>query len=236
MIRSLFILFFSILFSLNSFTQNLTAQQLIQKSIEYHDPKGKWDTFKGGLHLRETRPSGPDRLTHLHLNNGTGFFELIQHKEKNELVHVIENGNCFQLFNKSKDISEADRKEHKLNCRRTNMLRDYYLYLWGMPMKLTDPGTIIYEQVYKLEFQGQEVLSVKLDYEKEVGDDTWYFYFNPKTYALVGYRFYHVEEKNDGEYITLEGEEIIKGIRFPKTRKWYYNKDNKFLGADILEK
>ena len=52
----------------------------------------------------------------------------------------------------------------------------------------------------------------------------------------MGYRFYHVEEKNDGEYITLEGEEKIKGIRFPKTRKWYYNKDDKFLGADILEK
>ena len=236
MIRPLFILLFSILFYLNGFSQNLTGQQILQKSIEYHDPKGKWSAFKGGLHLRETRPSGPDRLTHLHVNNKTNFFELIQHKEKNELVHVIENGKCMHLLNKSTTISDADKEKHKLNCDRTNMLRNYYLYLWGLPMKLTDDGTVIHEKVEKTDFQGQEVLSLKVMYEKEVGDDIWYFYFNPTNYALVGYRFYHEEEKNDGEYITLEGEEVIKDIRIPKTRKWYYNKDDKFLGADILEK
>jgi len=67
-----------------------------------------------------------------------------------------------------------------------------------------------------------------------VGKDIWYFYFDKKTVALIGYRFYHDESKNDGEYITLDGEEIIQGIRIPKNRKWYYNKDDKFLGADFL--
>ena len=30
-------------------------------------------------------------------------------------------------------------------------------------------------------------------------------------------------------------EETIKGIRFPKTRTWFVNKDDRLLGADILE-
>jgi len=51
---------------------------------------------------------------------------------------------------------------------------------------------------------------------------------------LIGYRFYHEEAKNDGEYITLEGEESVQGIKIPKNRHWYYNKDDKFLGADFL--
>lgn len=46
---------------------------------------------------------------------------------------------------------------------------------------------------------------------------------------------YHDEAANDGEYIPLEGEEIINGIRFPKTRTWFVNKDGRLLGADILE-
>ncbi len=156
--------------------------------------------------------------------------------EENELVHVLENGKCFHLLNKSRDISDEDREKHKLNCDRTSLLRNYYLYLWGMPMKLTDPGTNIHDEVEKSDFQGKEVLSMKVTYDEAVGNDTWYFYFTPNNYALVGYRFYHDESKNDGEYITLDGEETINNIRFPKIRKWYYNKDDKFLGADILEK
>ena len=230
-----FISFFILFFTLGSHSQNLTGQQLLQKSIAYHDPGNKWSTFKGGLHLRETRPSGADRLTHLHLNNKTSFFELIQHREKDELVHVWENEKCVHLLNKSKIFSDTDREKHKLTCDRTKLLRDYYLYLWGLPMKLNDAGTNIAEEVGETEFQGNKVWSMKVTYETTVGDDTWYFYFDQRNYAMVGYRFYHEEEKNDGEYITLDGEETIKNIRFPKTRKWYYNKDDKFLGADILE-
>ena len=56
-----------------------------------------------------------------------------------------------------------------------------------------------------------------------------------KTYALVGYRFYHDESKNDGEYIVLEGEASGAGLKLPKTRKWYRHEDDGFLGTDIIE-
>ena len=233
--KKTFTLFFCFLFSVAIFSQNLTGKQLLEKSIQYHDPGGKWSTYKAGLHLTETRPNGPDRKTHVHINNKTSFFELIQHREENELVHVFENEKCIHLLNKSADISEEDREKHKLNCDQTKILRNYYLYLWGLPMKLTDSGTIVHDEIKKADFQGQESLAIKVTYEEHIGKDIWYFYFHPTTYAMIGYRFYHDESKNDGEYITLEGEEMIEGVRLPKTRKWYYNKDDKFLGADSLE-
>jgi hypothetical protein len=113
-------------------------------------------------------------------------------------------------------------------------MRDYYGYLYGLPMKLKDKGTQIEDKIKRVKFQGKEYLSIKVTYEAKVGKDTWYFYFNPATYALEGYRFYHDESKNDGEYITLEGLETVQGIKIPKTRAWYVNKDDKFLGKDIL--
>nr|WP_262709923.1 DUF6503 family protein [Allomuricauda onchidii] len=113
---------------------------------------------------------------------------------------------------------------------------EHYTYLYGLPMKLKDPGTILSDKVQTKTFKGKEYLVLKVNYEGGVGDDVWYFYFDPKSYAMEVYQFYHAELENDGEYILLEGLEEINGILMPKTRLWYYNKDDKFLGTDILIK
>jgi hypothetical protein len=76
---------------------------------------------------------------------------------------------------------------------------------------------------------------LKVSYDPETGSDTWYFYFNPETYALAAYQFYHDPAKNDGEYILLEGEAEVGGMRLPKRRSWYTNKERRFLGTDILQ-
>ena len=100
-------------------------------------------------------------------------------------------------------------------------------------MKLKDDGTIIHQKVEKGNFKGKEYLILKATYNKEIGKDTWYFYFNPKTYAMEVYQFFK-EAKDSGEYILLSDLEIINGVKMPKKRAWYYNKDDKYLGTDIL--
>ena len=62
------------------------------------------------------------------------------------------------------------------------------------------------------------------------------FYFNPETYAMEIYQFLKNGEENTGEYILLSGMETVNGIKMPKTRAWYYNKNDKYLGTDILKK
>ena len=116
------------------------------------------------------------------------------------------------------------------------MYKNYYTYLYGLPMKLKDNGTIIHEVVNKKTFKGKTYLTLKVTYDKAVGNDTWYFYFNPKTFALEIYQFFHNEAKNDGEYILLSGMESINGINMPKARAWYTNKDHKYLGKDTIVK
>jgi len=115
-------------------------------------------------------------------------------------------------------------------------MKNYYTYLYGLPMKLKDSGTIINEKVKREIFKNKEYLILKVNYTEAIGKDTWYFYFDPSTYALEVYQFYHDEAKNDGEYILLDSLETINGIKMPKTRAWYYNKDNTYLGTDDLSK
>jgi hypothetical protein len=115
------------------------------------------------------------------------------------------------------------------------MMKNYYQYLWLLPMKLNDEGTNLNPLVKTVDFFGRVSLEIMVTYDPGVGNDVWYFYFNPESYSLQGYRFYHDEETNDGEYIILEKEVTFEHVRLPKERKWYTHKEDKFLGADILE-
>lgn len=231
-IIQLFFVSFISIFTLQA--QTISPETLLERSIKYHDPKGQWGKKPLILRLKETRPGGSDRTTSISIDLKKATFELDQMRDGNNLVYRIAKEDCTYELNGNSAISDADLEKYRLNCDRAKTMRNYYTYLWGLPMKLTDEGTIL-QEVKMDDFMGKEVYSLKVTYSPEVGSDTWYFYFDPATYALIGYRFYHDEAANDGEYITLEGEEQIGNLRLPKERKWYTHKEEKYLGADILQ-
>ena len=102
-----------------------------------------------------------------------------------------------------------------------------------MPMKLRDPGTRLDPAVKRTELDGRAVLALRVTYAPEVGGDTWYFYVDPRTFALAGCRFYHDESANDGEYIVFEGEvEGPRRLRLPKLRRWHMNRDGEYIAVD----
>lgn len=216
--------------------QDITATQLLEKTITFHDPNGNWKNFDGSFKVRMKSPNSSDRLSTITLNTPKQQFNLLVEKDGDSYTYHFDKGNCSTTLNGSSDISNEDREKFRLTCERGQMMKNYYTYLYGLPMKLKDPGTLLNEKVQKKTFKGKEYLVLKVTYDEKVGSDVWYFYFDPKTYGMEVYQFYHDESKNDGEYILLEGLEEINGIKMPKTRAWYLNKDNKYLGTDILTK
>ena len=215
--------------------QSLNGPELLEKAIQYHDPNDSWPQLNTTLKLKETRPEGPDRSSTVRINLPQEFFQLDRQTDTLTVTRGVENGLCFVKVNGSVSFDSSLVEPLRLQCDRSFLFRDYYQYLYGLPMKLKDPGTIVHEQVEKADFMGMAYLKLKVTYREDVGADTWYFYFNPDTYAMEAYQFYHDEAKNDGEYITLEGIKDVEGIKMPKVRKWYINKDDKFLGTDSLE-
>ena len=101
-------------------------------------------------------------------------------------------------------------------------------------MKLTDPGTRIDPTIYDKEFNGKPARAAKVTYDAEVGSDIWYFYFKPETNEMIGYQFFHDEDKGDGEYILLSEIMELNGMKIPKNRAWYTNPDSTLLGTDHL--
>ena len=231
------LILFTFLINFNSDqNNNLTGAQLLEKSIQYHDPKGNWSAKNWQLNLEQESPNRAPRITTCHFYSNGGFKQE-DSRGNNRVIRTLSNDKCqHELNGKKGDFTEEEIKKHRLTCEGTKFWRDYQVYLYGLPMKLKDTGTIVHEKVEKVIFFEQDALKLKVTYNKEVGKDTWYFYFNPKSYALISYQFFHEEDKNDGEYILLNGEVKANGVRLPKERKWYYNKDDKFLGTDIINK
>lgn len=230
-------LLYSLLFlsSFQGVAQAITGAELLEKAIRFHDPQEKWKTFKGTLWVTMETPNAPNRDSEIKIDLPNGYFYVKAKRAKNITEYTIDKGKCTMAFNGNTKPSDTIKKKHKLNCDRAKLYKNYYTYLYGLPMKLKDKGTIIDPKVVKKKFKGKEYLVLKATYEKEVGKDIWYFYFNPSTYAMEVYQFFHDESKNDGEYILLSGIETVYGIKMPKRRAWYYNKDNTYLGTDILK-
>jgi len=219
-----------------SIGQELTGEQLLEKAISYHDPNGMWGSFSGNFVVTMSTPDGKERVSTIEIDLPKEYFHVGSTKEGVSISQTVDKGECQLLLNGSNAISEEDQEKHRLTCERAAMYKNYYTYLYGLPMKLKDQGTIIDPKIQKKTFKGKEYLVLKATYEKEVGGDIWYFYFDPETYAMEVYQFFRDESIPDGEYILLTEEEEISGIKMPKTRAWYYNKDNKYLGTDVLTK
>lgn len=215
--------------------QNMTAQELLDKSIQFHDPMGRWQTSEMEMVLKMETPNRPGRTSLINIDNSKGSFG-VQYVSKGHLVNYkvdpLDSAEVFADFMPATGRTDIDSLD--LSPDRARRWRNYYSYLYGLPMKLKDAGTHIDSEVRQDSFNGEDVLAIRVTYEAEVGSDIWYFYFHPNTYAMVGYRFYHDESINDGEYIVLDGMEIQNGLRIPKHRYWYINEDAKFLGADMM--
>lgn len=214
--------------------QDLNGEQLLKKSIAYHDPQEHWKSFEGTMLIEMETPNSSLRSTLVAIDLPGNYFKTTVKKDDYTIESELDNGECSLKWNGSSTIPEKIKDSLRISCDRAKMMKDYYTYLYGLPMKLKDPGTLIANKVTKKSFKGKEYLILKVGYEKEVGSDTWYFYFDPNTYAMEVYQFFHDETKNDGEYILLSDMITVNGIKIPKTRAWYYNKDNKYLGTDNL--
>ena len=211
-----------------------TVEEVLEKSIAYHDPQGEWGRFDGSFTVRSETPGKEPRMSYIRINQPESFFgiRMEQNGAKTELE--LREGGCRLLYNGSETFSDEVAEKHRLSCERARLWRDYYSYLYGLPMKLGDKGTKLDPHVESRNFHGGSYWVIKVTYDPKTGSDTWFFYFDTQTFALAAYQFYHDVAKNDGEYILLEGEAKVGNMRLPRIRKWYTNQGEKHLGTDSI--
>ena len=207
------IILLSLFSRIDSIGQDLTANSIVEKSIQYHDPDNKWKTFKNQLFFNSKRPDGRDRNSSVLIDNNRGYFKNVE--EGNDMGVVMDS--CFMV--------PKDK-----NCDNVKRMRNYYVYLWGLPMKLKDEGTVIDTKFKEEEFNGIDCYVVRVPYEQDI----WFFYFDKSNFAMRGYMFYKDEPAKKGEVIYLDEEVQVGSMRIPKKRKWVTTPDSRYLGTDVL--
>jgi hypothetical protein len=210
------------------------AADILQHSIDYHDPQGLWSWNAFRIQLAGTRPIAGPTLTEIVIDNVAGRFTM-QRDRYGQLTETAVTGeDCWTRLDGSSELTPEQVERYRLSCEQMRGERDYHTFLYGLPMKLRDPGTLLHPEAIRTEFQGEDVWQVRITYDPDVGTDTWYFYIHPRSFALVGYRFYHDEAANDGEYIVLDRITEGGGMRLSKVRSWYSNSDDRLMGTDTV--
>ena len=219
-----------------------TAEELLDASIAYHDPQGRWETAPVEIVskvLLTERLAGErgyaERTDTIVVDLSGERFEYRSEKLGDRIAMVEAGGQWRVELNGSTEIDAEAVEKHGLAPARLPRWRDYFTYMFGLPMKLRDPGTQIEPEVKRIDFHGREVLALRVTYSPEVGRDIWDFFFDPESHALIGCRFFHDEAANDGEYLIFE-EEIVgeQGLRLPKLRHWYMNRDGEHIATDDI--
>ncbi len=197
------------------YAESPAAETVLKRAIAYHDPEGLWPVLHATFHFDETRPDGRATQSTMELDNSRSFMRVdMGGKESYEIT-----GEDCMILSGGKDE------------KRGLMIRNYFLYLWGLPMKLLDPGTEFDPIVESSEINGFACGVLRVIYEK----DTWYFHIDRQSGRMRQYEFYKDTTKAAGEIITLEGEILVGSLRIPQKRNWYKIPGNEYLGTDILE-
>ena len=232
-----FTFIFVIIFCFNLFgtisAQELTGMDLLEKAIKYHDPSNQWNNFDESLQVTMSTPEGSPRVSDIKINLPREYFSVTAKRDSISTTYTLDKKTC------TTSIKGKTEEGKRTPCETAELYKNYYTYLYGLPMKLKDKGTTISEKIERKTFKGKEYLVLKASYDEAVGSDVWYFYFDPKTYAMEIYQFFKTEngkmKLDSGEYILLSEIKTFAGIKMPKTRAWYYNTDDKYLGTDSLK-
>ena len=211
----------------------LSGSDLLDRMIAFHDPQGAWPAARVALGLEESRPDGTVRKTSVIIDKPSAS-TLIETQREGLDVSMSVVGEQAEATVGGAAPTDEQAESLRLTSDQVLRMRNYYVYLYGLPMKLRDPGTLVDPVTTAGEFQGREAVVLRITYEPDVGGDTWLFYADPETYEMFGYRFFHDEQLGDGEYIVLEGLAEVGGMRLPASRTWYMNQDDKLLGTDSI--
>lgn len=221
------------------FSQELSPQELLERSSNYHDPDGKWSmmdlsaTVESALEPVMADQFGQSELTTaIAIDNSKGVYD-VSLKVRGDAIRVQFNmDECVNSINGSTELTEDQINKHKGmvdlgSCETAKTAVNYHVFLMGLPMKLVLDKAPVGSDVRTTEFFGAACYAIEVAYEK----DTWQFYFDKSSYAMIGCEFKF--QNGFGEKIQMEFDSF-NGVKLPTKRIWY-SLDEDLLVTDQIK-
>ncbi len=209
-------------------TEIRTAKDLILHSVAYHDPNGNWTKFKSNMEIKTDlwkKEGGIEKSTRtLFFDRSQSIFKMHSTRNGIELKGEINQDTCYNTALNEIPADQVEKFKSVLGCQGITFYKDYFTYLFGLPMNLLDADAIIDNTILERTYNGVKYDVVKVNYEPLDKKRPWYFYFNKKNHAFELCKFTSREDENKGgEYIIYNHQKNIQDIKLSSQIVWLYN-------------
>lgn len=198
--------------------QPKSAIEIINKSVTFHDQHNHWSKLNAQFNFdsKFSIATFPQETLNISMNVKTDAFHYHNPKRKVKVQYI-------------NDVCSADSCTGA--CKGYSWTKSFYPYIWGLPMKLKDPGYTPEKDWAECIFNMYPCYSVKMNYENE----NFIYYFDQSDFQLRGFQFLKNDESKHGEIVTLKGLHTFDGIKFPAHRTWL-NLDSSLIGTNEVLK
>ena len=131
----------------------ISSSEVLEKCIKHYDPNGAWDNYSGTVHLKTIfrDRNGEEKIE---INNSNGFYQSTRLNTTEKIVKGTKDGECIWMIDDNSDLTEAQIKEHNLDCDNIRMMKEHHTSHFGFLMNMEKAGLIINDNVTEEEFNG----------------------------------------------------------------------------------
>ncbi|MEQ6125113.1 DUF6503 family protein [Pseudotenacibaculum sp. MALMAid0570] len=234
--RYLILLLTVCLVSCTAKEKQFSGKELLEKSLQYHDPKEEWSTAKFTLSIREPRTKNPERFSIVSINNQDNSFMLSRAREgKMALYELDAEGKTIVLLDNQVVKDSSLIKHYFLEHNRVKRYQDFYVTLLGLPMSLTEKRLSKVGSSTQVIFNEKSAYKVPIQLKEPMFSDTWNLFFSTENFSLIGIEMIFPEDPMKGERLYFLDNFQIDSMTIPKIRHWY-DLSGTLGGSDVIGK
>ena len=234
--RYLAFLFALLFIGCTSPKKELSGNEVLEKSIQKHDPNNQWNSAEFTLRIQEPRLRNPERFSLVYMNNANNAFKLMRNRgEKVASYGINAEGVTTVLLDNLALEDSLSIKKYMLQPRRVKSYQGFYQMLLGLPMSLNENTIAEFNTVSTTIFNEKESYKIQIKLKKPVFSDVWNLFISKDDFTLLGIEMIFPNDPTKGERLYFNKTIQIGDISIPRIRHWH-ELDDTYSGSDVIVK
>ncbi|MFY0632031.1 MAG: hypothetical protein JXR05_16855 [Flavobacteriaceae bacterium] len=216
--------------------KELTSNEVLEKSIQKHDPKNQWSNAIFSFRIQEPRLKNPERFSLVFIDNSNNSFMLMRNRGGKTASYQINPKGITSVSLDNKIVEDSlSIQKYMLQPRRVKSYQNFYQMMLGLPMSLNENTIAEFNAISKTVFNGKSSYKVQIKLKEPMFSDVWNLFISYDDFTLLGIEMIFPEEPNKGERLDFEKSIQIGEMTIPRIRHWYELNDT-YSGSDVIVK
>ncbi len=216
-----------------------SADEILERCIQFHDPEGKWENYSGKINLVHVNANGINNAVETIEIDVKNDFYLCTHIRRNgaKIVKGLKNKEVIRTVNDNPNPSEEEINKFSLNREQIVLMKTWHYFHFGKVMHLKNMGFKPKNGISTAEYNNKSYYEIKLvGDENETSQNSWtgdyVLTIDKETFALHGMQWTFNNRLMKAEY---RGMLDVNGIKNPMLAMYSEaGKDN--IAVDLFSK